>query len=158
MGFTKVFDYAAGKADWLASGLPTEGKLAETPRAGGLARADVLTCELTDRLADVWERTESSDADQCVVVNDENIVLGRLRKDSDLEATVEAVMESGPSTFRPDVSLKEMEQYMTKHGMADALITTSDGVLVGVLYRQDIEQALNGTRAKALPRSIYGKK
>ena len=156
-----MFDYAGGKTDWLASGLPTRGKLAGVPRAGGLARTDVPTCELTDRLGDVWERTEGSDADQCVVINKENVVLGRLRRgaiDSNLEATVEAVMESGPSTFRPSVPLEEMAEYMTKRAMADALITTSDGVLLGVLYRKDIEQAPEGKRAKSLTRSIYGKK
>ena len=134
-----MFDYVGGKADWLASGLPTEGKLAGASRAGGLARTDVLTCELTDRLGEAWERLEGSDADQCVVVNEENVVLGRLRKeaiDLNLEATVEAVMESGPSTFRPSVSLGEMAEYMTKRAMSDALITTSDGVPVGVPLSQ----------------------
>ena len=42
-GFTQVYDYVDGKLDWLAAGLPIEGANAERPRAGDVARADVLT-------------------------------------------------------------------------------------------------------------------
>ncbi len=45
LGFTKVFDYVAGKADWSASGLPMEGKLANYCRAGSVA---VLTFRPAD--------------------------------------------------------------------------------------------------------------
>jgi rhodanese-related sulfurtransferase len=30
LGFTQVYDYVAGKADWLAHGLPTEGEQARS--------------------------------------------------------------------------------------------------------------------------------
>ena len=33
MGFREVYDYEAGKSDWLAAGLPSEGALARLPRA-----------------------------------------------------------------------------------------------------------------------------
>jgi hypothetical protein len=33
LGFTQVYDYVAGKADWLAHGPPTEGEQAQVPRA-----------------------------------------------------------------------------------------------------------------------------
>ena len=32
LGFTQVYDDVAGKADWLAHGLPTEGEQAQVPR------------------------------------------------------------------------------------------------------------------------------
>ena len=38
LGFERTFDYMAGKADWIAAGLPTEGRLASEPRAGDVAR------------------------------------------------------------------------------------------------------------------------
>ena len=44
LGFTKVHDYVAGKADWGAAGFPLEGT--HGPRAGELARRDAPTCAL----------------------------------------------------------------------------------------------------------------
>ena len=38
MCFSRVYDYAPGKADWSASGLPTEGTRAGTPTIGEAAR------------------------------------------------------------------------------------------------------------------------
>ena len=54
-GFTDVYDYAAGKLDWLAAGLPTEGTNAERPRAADVARRDVPTCHLEEGLGDVQD-------------------------------------------------------------------------------------------------------
>src|SRR5919201_3516780 len=78
-GFTEVHDYVAGKLDWLAAGLPTEGTNAARPRAGNLARRDVPTCGLDERLGDVRERVRAAGWDACVVVNAERVVFGLLR-------------------------------------------------------------------------------
>ncbi len=145
LGFTQVFDYVAGKADWLASGLPVEGKFADYPRAGDVARRDVPTCRLTDRLGDVRDKTLDADQNVCVVVNDDRIVLGRLRGDAlggDPGATVESVMESGPTTTRPDDPLEAITERLQSARVASILVTTSDGRLVGTLYRRDAEQRL----------------
>ncbi len=145
LGFTKVFDYVAGKADWLASGLPVEGKLADYPRAGTVARTDIPTCRLTDRLGDVRDRTLDADQNVCVVVNDDRIVLGRLRGDAlrgDPGATVESVMESGPTTTRPDEPLEAITERLKDARVASILVTTSGGRLVGILYRDDAERVL----------------
>ena len=56
LGFEKVYDYMPGKADWLASGLPKEGKLANIPTLGEAARRNVPTCGLRDRVGDARER------------------------------------------------------------------------------------------------------
>ena len=145
LGFSKVFDYVAGKADWMASGLPVEGKLADYPRAGSVARTDIPTCRLTDRLGDARDRTLDADQNVCVVVNDDRIVLGRLRGDAlrgDPGATVETVMESGPTTIRPDEPLEAIRQRMRDQRVASILVATSDGRLVGILYRDDAERVL----------------
>jgi hypothetical protein len=34
-----VYDFSAGKLDWISAGLPTEGMLTAVPRAGDLSRA-----------------------------------------------------------------------------------------------------------------------
>jgi hypothetical protein len=44
LGFTQVYDYVPSKIDWFANGLPREGKAAEIPWAGDLARDDAPTC------------------------------------------------------------------------------------------------------------------
>ncbi len=145
LGFTKVFDYVAGKADWLASGLPMEGKLADYPRAGTVARTDIPTCRLTDRLGDVRDRTLDADQNVCIVVNDDRIVLGRLRGDAlrgDPGATVESVMESGPTTTRTAEPLDAITERLQGARVGSIVVTTSDGRLVGVLYRKDAERKL----------------
>ena len=148
LGFTKVFDYMAGKADWLASGLPVEGELADYPRAGTVSRTDVSTCSLSDRLGDVRDRTHDADQNVCVVVNDDRVVLGRLRGktlDADPGATLESVMESGPTTIRPDEPLEAIVERMRDQRVGSILVTTSDGRLVGILYREDAERVLAET-------------
>ncbi len=145
LGFTKVSDYVAGKADWLASGLPVEGKLADYPRAGTVARTDIPTCRLTDRLGDLRDRTLDADQNVCIVVNDDRIVLGRLRRDAlrgDPGATVESVMESGPTTTRTDEPLDAITERLQGARVGSIVVTTSDGRLVGVLYRKDAERKL----------------
>src|SRR3990172_2943993 len=76
LGFDQVYDYAAGKADWGASGLPLEGR--PGPRAGELARADAPTCLLGERLQAIRARIEATEWDTCLVVDAEGVVLGRL--------------------------------------------------------------------------------
>jgi CBS domain-containing protein len=144
MGFRRVYDYEAGKQNWLASGLPTEGTYAGFPRAGGLARGDVPTARLEEQLGAVRERVEASEHDTAVVVNEEHVVLGLLRPeqlDGGPDARVEEAMTPGPSTFRPHVYVTEMAEFMQRHDLPSAPITTGDGVLVGLLRREDAVRA-----------------
>ncbi len=129
-----------GKLDWLAAGLPTEGTNSERPRAGDVARKDVPTCFLNERLGDVrgWVRAGGWNA--CVVLNEERVVLGLLRAkelDADPDLRIEEAMRPGPSTFRPFVAIEEMAQLMIDHDVESSPITTSDGRLVGLLTVQD---------------------
>jgi CBS domain-containing protein len=144
LGFPRVYDYVGGKLNWLSAGLPTEGRLAAVPRAGDVVRPEVPTCGLDERLGDVRARVEAPRFDTCVVVNDERVVLGILRpshlgKESNLR--VEAAMSPGPSTFRPHVYITEMAEHMTKHDLPSAPVTTGDGVLMGLLVREDAVRA-----------------
>jgi CBS domain-containing protein len=73
----------------------------------------------------------------------ERIVLGLLReKEVSLGsgATVEQVMRSGPTTFRPNVLVGKMAERMRERGARTVLVTTSGGRLVGLLYRDDAER------------------
>jgi Mg/Co/Ni transporter MgtE len=143
-GFTLVYDYVAGKLDWMAAGLATEGSNAARPRAGDVARRDVPTCSLRERMGDVRDRVVQAGWDACVVVTDDGVVFGLLRAgelDADPELPIERAMRPGPSTFRPFVSAEEMAQYMVHHDLVSAPVTTSDGRLVGLLLRDDVIQA-----------------
>ena len=78
-----------------------------------------------------------------MVVNEAGVVLGYVRGDAfdaGPEVLVEQVMEPGPATIRPDVSLMEITEYMQKRDIDKILVTTADGELVGLLHRQDAEQ------------------
>ena len=145
LGFGDVSDYVDGKVDWMAAGLPTEGTNAQRPRAGDIARKDVPTCSLTDRLGDVKARATAQGWDAAVVVNEERVVFGLLRSkelEGDPEQLIEKAMRPGPSTYRPYVSLHEMLHAMVDHKLVNAPVTTSDGRLVGLLLQKDVAAAL----------------
>ena len=67
MGFTEVYDYVAGKLDWLAAGGAIEGEGAAQPHAGTVARGDVPTCGLEERLGEVRERVKAAGWDACCI-------------------------------------------------------------------------------------------
>src|SRR5215211_776128 len=98
LGFTRVHYYTPGKDGWLAMGLPTEGPDAATPRAGDVADRGAATCSLRERLGDVRDRLRAAGEMSCIVVNDQSVVVRRIRGESldgAPEQTVETVMEAG---------------------------------------------------------------
>jgi CBS domain len=140
LGFDQVHEYKAGKLDWLAAGLTTDGENSKCPRAGEASRKDAVVCGLKDRLGEVRDRAKQSGLEVAVVVDAERIVLGLLRSkelDMDPNLAIEQAMRPGPSTFRPYVSIKEMADHMVEHSLESSPITTSDGKLVGVLLKSD---------------------
>lgn len=143
LGFDEIHEYRAGKLDWLAAGLPTEGENSKSPRAGDVARENVPVCNLKDRLGDVRERASAAGWEAAVVVDERRAVLGLLRAKElamDPDAPVDQVMRPGPSTFRPYVPIKEMAEYMVEHSLESSPVTTSDGRLVGLLLESDARE------------------
>ncbi len=142
----------AGELDWLAAGLPTEGRNAELPRAGDVARPDVPTCRLDETIGQVRERVRAAGWDACVVVNDQRVVLGLLRAgqlQKGQDEPIEQMMRPGPSTFRPHVLIEELAHFMIHHDLPSSPVTTSDGRLVGLLRREDAARvALKQTGAE----------
>lgn len=143
LGFADVYDYVAGKLDWLAAGLPAEGASARRPRVADVARRDVPTCSLEERMGEVRQKVGAAGWDVCVVVNSERVVLGLLRAELDApgDRRAEEAMRPGPSTFRPHVPVEEMARFMVHHDLPSAPITTSDGQLLGLLVRDDAVRA-----------------
>jgi predicted transcriptional regulator len=145
LGFKEVYEFSAGLADWAAAGLPVEGTLAEIPTIGEISRKDVPVAQLEERVGEVKARAEAGGWDTALVINDRKVVLGRLFKtqlEADPQSTVESVMKAGPSTFRPNVSVPEMAEFMRQHDLETAPVTTSEGVLVGMVMKEDVGKAL----------------
>jgi Mg/Co/Ni transporter MgtE len=136
LGFEQVYRYQPGKADWFAAGLPRAGRDAHTPRVGDVALRDVPTCRIDDNVGAVRDRTRQGGWDVCVVVDDQRAVLGLVAADTldvDPSTPVEQLMQSSPVTFRPHVAVGEVPEYVKTQRMTRALVTTSDGVLIGLL-------------------------
>jgi rhodanese-related sulfurtransferase len=145
MGFTQVFRYPGGIADWLANGLPVEGVQARASSAGDLADLDVPTCSLSERVGIIRDRVSSEGWRNCVVVNEQLVALGLLRADdldhADKQWTAEEAMVRDPQTYRLNASLEEVVDYFQTHRNIDSiLITTTDGKLFGLLKKEDLEK------------------
>ena len=141
LGFPSVHDYVLGKVDWLAHGLPSEGTLADVPTAGSVMRSDVATARLDDRVGEVRRRMEATRHGFALVLDDEGVLLGRLRRaalEGDPSAAAEAVMESGPATIRPNQALDEVADGLRRHGHTTRLVADPSGRLLGVVHRDDV--------------------
>ena len=136
-----MYDYRAGKQDWMGAGLPTEGTNTEFPRLADVVRRDVPTCSLGERLGEVRNRALAAGWDACVVVSQGRVVLGLLRArelQADPDLLVAQAMRPGPSTYRPFVSVAEMRRTMIDRNLESSPVTTSDGKLVGLVRQQDL--------------------
>ncbi len=145
LGFEHVYDYVAGKADWASFGLPIEGRRHSGTRAGAHARTEVPACHPGERLADVRSRVDAAGWDTCFVVDEHGVVLGRLGRSAlagEDDVAVEEAMTPGPSTVRPSLGLDQAVERMQAQNLTSLPVTRSDGVLVGVLRREDAVQAL----------------
>jgi Mg/Co/Ni transporter MgtE len=141
-----VFDYVAGKLDWLANDLPVEGELAGMPKLGDLANRQVSTCFPEENAGEVLDKMQQDGRDLCVVVDKERVVLGIVKNEAtkNSQQSVDQVMEPGPSTFRPYVAVKELADQIAGKNIAAVLVTTSDGRLIGSVRAEDIRSRQGG--------------
>ena len=143
LGFIEVYDFVHGKSFWLAHGLPTQGLGPSRPRVASAIDKAVPVCRIGDTIAvanEVLSRT--SGWTECIVVNDEMVVAGRLRAtqlDNDPATNVGAVMEPGPTTIRPDEDLATVTDRMSKRNLESILVTDPAGRLIGAL-RHDLSR------------------
>jgi hypothetical protein len=52
--------------------------------------------------------------------------------------TAEEAMEAGPSTIRADASVEKLRERLEGRGLNFAIVTTPDGVLMGIVCRPDL--------------------
>ena|SRR5712691_153723 len=145
LGFREVYDFAVGKAAWLAMGWPREGTAAGTPNAGDVARRAMPTCLLDDRVGAVRQKVLELGPDVCIVLNSGGIVQGKLRGSAlseNPDARAEEAMEIGPATIRPNEPLGPLVERLRRRGVRTIILSDRRGKLLGILYRDDAERAL----------------
>jgi Mg/Co/Ni transporter MgtE len=101
----------------------------------------VPTCLLGERVREVAQRVRDEGWPLAVVVNDERVVLGRLRPSAlaDRPDTIaEEIMVPGPRTIRGTRAASEMAAWLDERKIPGVLVTTADGVLVGYVRRDDV--------------------
>jgi Mg/Co/Ni transporter MgtE len=95
---------------------------------------DELVSDVAERVGDDWR--------VCVVTAENGVVLGLLGAEA-LRASnrVEAAdaMALGPSTIRPSARRDGILRRMRDQDLTRIVVTSSDGVLLGVLRREDLE-------------------
>jgi rhodanese-related sulfurtransferase/CBS domain-containing protein len=139
LGFSEVLDYTAGKAAWLAEGLPGQGSRSDSERAGAAARS-VPYCRPDDTVS-VVASDLAHPPGLVVVTDDDNIVLGLLRSEvADLppETRVADAMQPGPVTVRPSITRRELAESMESQGEDHVLVSTLQGELVGLVTYEDL--------------------
>lgn len=145
LGFAEVYDYVPGKVDWLAHNLPVEGDQATPPTAGRLMRDDAVRCAPGDRVADVLNLVTRSPYTFALVTDETGHLLGRVRPslctEAHRERPVVEVMELDPSTVRPHRSADALAQRLAEKSLRWAIVTTPEGRLLGVVWREDLERA-----------------
>jgi CBS-domain-containing membrane protein len=137
-----VYDYTAGKVDWLARGLPAEGERAGERRVGDYARDDYVTCALGDAASDVLEQIEASPYGFALVLAEDGTLLGRLRRSVVEKAgsgTAEELMTPGPSTVRPDLAPEELREKLDSKDLKTAIVSTPEGRVIGVVARRALD-------------------
>jgi CBS domain-containing protein len=135
-----VYDYAPGKVDWMAHGLPIEGTDADHPRALTFIREDVATCALDEHPDEVARKIEATPYGFALALSPGRVVLGRVRRSriADAGASVETVIEPGPSTIRPHIVIEDLAARLTRSQVRTLIVTDPEGKLLGVVRRDDV--------------------
>jgi CBS domain-containing protein len=144
LGFDHVYDYVAGKVDWLARNQPVHGSGAETT-IGGHLRAEVVTARRVETVAAVRDRLQASGHGFALVTTEDGILLGRLRAAAlnglgaaAATTPVEEVMEAGPSTLRPHERARDVHARLVERRRSYAIVTDPDGRLLGTVHPGDL--------------------
>lgn len=128
--------------DWFAAGFPRGGRYAEVTRVGDVVR-EAPSCAAGDRVGDVRARHPA--ADTVLVTSNgtgDGVAHGVLRSqlEGDQDALAGDVMHLGPITYRANVLFEAPVHYMREHHLANVLVTTPEGVALGLLYLEDAQE------------------
>jgi CBS domain-containing protein len=138
-GFAPVYDYMAGKADWLAADLPFEGT---AQLAGMFTRRGVATVAEGTSAAEALGLLEAQGFGPVLVVNEAGVVMGAAYREglaaASGEAGVGTVMRFGVSTVRPSEDAAELAHRMRHRQVTRVVVTRSDGTLIGLFFAEDM--------------------
>lgn len=131
-GFSSVYDYEAGKEDWLAYGLPFEGD--GTLLVLHLLDPCVCTSE-AEPAGELRARLDQRGESLAVLVDEADIVLGTvgraaLQPVAD-DAAAATVADLDPVTVRPSTTATDVARRLEARQRTFALVTTSSGRLLG---------------------------
>jgi Mg/Co/Ni transporter MgtE len=141
-GFGPVYDYVAGKADWLAADMPFEG----TARLAGMfTRREVVTIGEHTTAGDALRLLEAQGFGPVLVLNPAGVVMGaayrRHLEFADSEADVGAVSRFGVSTVRPSEDAAALALRLSHAEVTRVVVTRSDGTLVGLFFPADVNSS-----------------
>lgn len=138
-GFGPVYDYAAGKTDWLAADLPFEG----TARLAGMfTRRGVATAAEPTLAPEALRLLDSQGFGPVPVLNQAGVVMGAAyRRDlesASRQAQVGTVMRFGITTVRPSEDAAALAHRMGHAQVTRVVVTRPDGTLVGLFFADDV--------------------
>jgi CBS domain-containing protein len=138
-GFGPVYDYAAGKTDWLAADLPFEGT---AELAGMFTRRGVAAVGEDTGVAEALGLLDAQGFGPVLVLNQAGVVMGAAYRDglvsAAAEAEVESVMRFGVSTVRPSEDAAALAHRMGHAEVTRVVVTRPDGTLVGLFFAADV--------------------
>jgi CBS domain-containing protein len=137
-GFGPVYDYMAGKADWLAADLPFEGT---AQLAGMFTRRGVAAVAEGTKVAEALSLLEAQGFGPVLVVNEAGVVMSAAYREGLVaapgEAAVGTVVRFGVSTVRPSEDAAALAQRMGDRQVTRVVVTRSDGTLIGLFFAGD---------------------
>ena len=137
-GFTPVYDYVAGKADWLAADLPFDGT---AQLVGQVTRRDVATASQDTPAAEAIRRLDARGFGPVIVLNQAGVVMGAVHRDRLASAADDtaagALMRFGVTTVRPSEQAEDVVHRMSHAEVSRLVVTRSDGTLIGLFFAED---------------------
>jgi CBS domain-containing protein len=138
-GFGPVYDYMAGKADWLAADLPFEGT---AQLAGMFTRRDVATAAEDAPAAEALRLLDAQGFGPVLILNPAGVLMGAAYRDrlafAAADATAGSVMRFGVSTVRPSEDAAALAHRMGGKEVSRVVMTRPDGTLVGLFFAADL--------------------
>jgi CBS domain-containing protein len=138
-GFGPVYDYAAGKADWLAADLPFEGT---AKLAGMFTRRGVATVGEGTPAGEALRLLEGQGFGPILVLNPAGVVMGAAHRDALAsvagKAAAGTAMRFGVSTVRPSEDAEALAHRMGHTEVTQVVVTRPDGTLVGLFFAADM--------------------
>jgi CBS domain-containing protein len=138
-GFGQVYDYMAGKADWLGADVPFVGT---AKLAGMFTRRGVATVSELTPAAEALGVLDAQGFGPVVVVNQAGVVMGaayrNLLESAAAGAEAGLVMRTGVSTVRPSEDAVALADRMNDAHVTRTIVTRPDGTLVGLFFADDL--------------------